>query len=1801
MNSSIGDKQYRFLIDAIDEGVVLFDPTSTQIIAANTKFFELIGKECQNGDQGLFYALVAIEDADRFNRILNTIRQKKAWEGILSFKNDSSFPHELNFHATLVDDESRSIIQAIIRPTQAGKIIDRQHMEESIRQRAEELKVLHDLSLNISTIQDQPTLHKNIIAYAARLLNSDGGCLYLCDPEENCVNLSAEYPSHTGNYKTIKFKFGEGAAGWVAQSKKPLNISQPSDVQEPFTLTDTEELYGAMLLAPMVWQGQIKGVMQVFIARGERKFTEPELELLTLYANQAAIAIENARLFEAERSAHEQADLFREVAQVVNESLVLDEVLQRILDQLKRVLTFATCSVLLFREYGKPALVAGSGYIDEKLTSRFASEVLVESPIIRRMAKDLQPVVIPDVRLHPDWIWVKGAEHVRSFMGVPIIAQQKLIGVLMVDSITLDFFKQSDLQKSKTLAQQMAIAIQNARLFDSEKAARERAEALRDAARIISSSLSLSQVLQGVLEQLSRVIIFDTGSIMLLEGEKLKIKAWRGYDYYYEQETVDSISSDYKRENRIIKTLKSKVPYVIRDIREDPSWEMTPISEHIRSWLGVPLVVRDQVIGLLNLDRVTSNGYTSDEVTTVQLFAVHASTAIENARLYEKEEERATELEALRQASISLTSSLELQAVLDAILKSALKLLRDANNGHIFLYSDEDSGRLTFGASLWSDGRYGQPIAIPRPDGLTATVAKSGEILVVNDMQNSDMYKNTPKDWHGAIVGLPLKIGLRVVGVMNISYDTPRQFSEEDLHLLHMLGVQAAIAIENARLFEQAATERRHLGLLFDINKELTATFDVDEILARAISLTSRVLNGVLGQAFLYHPEEELLILHSLCGVTPALLPDTHEKIKLQLGDGLAGWVALNHLPTIIPDVNQDVRWLRVDGLDDNIQSAISAPIMAADNILGVINVLHNDKDAFSTNQLELLQAICQEVGLALSNANSYQEVKRRLTEMTLMQSLAQKFNQRLEVQVILDEVVKQLGEMFGYPLVEIFLTDGDQLKVKAFYGSIDPIKEIAAGVGIVGRAIRVGKAILVPDVSEDDDYIKDYPNTVAELAVPIFRENEVVGAINIETDRLSQLCERDRELLEVLAGQVSIALENALLYERVHEHAQELEITVARRTSELQELYQVSQKIGYILSYDELFHILLSHLRSAIGTEIVAGCYFQNGYRKISVETIRPMAPSALNELRERCESIVTQDSGSDSKIAKIPVEAVLCSDLPHESTQIQALDSVLEAPILSGGKCVGMLIVAGSGVRQESEGQKRLLSTFAHQASMAVERISAILAAEQQRLENLVEHLPVGVLFLDSDQRLLVSNPLGKELLTVLDARMSDNVLIELAGFSIEEIINCRAETVPLEVVQEGFLHRYFEAQARPVGETEQQWVIMLREITQEKENQSRIQMQERLATVGQLAAGIAHDFNNIMAAILVYADLLRSDPNLQQASQDRLLIIQQQVQRAASLIRQILDFSRRSVMEQSSLDVLPFIKELEKMLVRVIPETIHLELKYQQGSYLIHADPTRLQQVFMNLAVNARDAMPEGGTLEFSLKRITYQAGDLSPIPDLPFGNWIVISVKDSGQGIPVEHLPHIFEPFYTTKPIGQGTGLGLAQVYGIIKQHDGYIDVQSRKGMGTTFTIYLRSLDEIDEHPITVETSSLDGVGVSVLIVEDDHATREALKALLEAYNYKTYIAVNGLEALTYLDEQSGSIELIISDVVMPKMGGLELYNAIQARWPNIKMLFVTGHPMDGENQKLLERGSVHWLQKPFSVQEFSQAVQNLLEA
>jgi signal transduction histidine kinase/ActR/RegA family two-component response regulator len=397
-----------------------------------------------------------------------------------------------------------------------------------------------------------------------------------------------------------------------------------------------------------------------------------------------------------------------------------------------------------------------------------------------------------------------------------------------------------------------------------------------------------------------------------------------------------------------------------------------------------------------------------------------------------------------------------------------------------------------------------------------------------------------------------------------------------------------------------------------------------------------------------------------------------------------------------------------------------------------------------------------------------------------------------------------------------------------------------------------------------------------------------------------------------------------------------------------------------------------------------------------------------------------------------------------------------------------------------------------------------------------------------------------------------------------------------------------RYFEVIARPVEDRShhQGWVVVLRDVTRERQIQHQVQSQERLAAVGQLAAGIAHDFNNTLAVIRLYGELLLRSAELSPRDRERLQTVAQQTQRAADLIQQILDFSRQSLMDRQPLDLLPFLKELNKLLKRTLPENIRISLNANNEEYIIHADPTRIQQVILNLALNARDAMPQGGELAISLATLAFEPDAVFPVSGMTPGKWVRVTVSDNGTGMSSETLAHVFEPFFTTKERSKGTGLGLAQVYGIIQGHEGFIDVSTEVNRGTTFHLYFPAFTvEQYDAPILLEAALPQGQGQMILVVEDDASTRQALAESLDLLNYRVMEASNGREALTLLALHDNEVNLVLSDAIMPEMGGSALFHALREQGLTIPFIMLTGHAVEKEIEHLRDLGLRGWMTKP----------------
>jgi len=549
--------------------------------------------------------------------------------------------------------------------------------------------------------------------------------------------------------------------------------------------------------------------------------------------------------------------------------------------------------------------------------------------------------------------------------------------------------------------------------------------------------------------------------------------------------------------------------------------------------------------------------------------------------------------------------------------------------------------------------------------------------------------------------------------------------------------------------------------------------------------------------------------------------------------------------------------------------------------------------------------------------------------------------------------------------------------------------------------------------------------------------------------------------------------------------------------------------------------------------------------------------------------------------------------------------LHSSLFIPVVAEGRLIGGVSLMDEEARRWGEEDVSLAEAICSQIGSAAARLGLLETIQEQAqlLQQILDTVQEGIFTLDIDRRILVANPSARTFLQDLSGIGPGEVLQQIGGHHLEEFLVPREDGLPHEVEAGGKDGALFEIYPNPVGvgSNEAAWTILVRDVTEVREIQKRVQEQIRRGAIGQLAAGIAHDFNNIVAAIILYSEMVLSMPELSSKAQQRVNTIIEQAHRAATLTRQILDFSRRGIMEPHPMDLIPFIKEMVKLLERTLPENIRVNIDFGDGDYIVSTDPARIQQVFMNLALNARDAMPSGGSLIFGLALIEVGEDDEPPHHEMTPGDWAQISVSDTGTGIPAEEIPNLFEPFYTTKPPGEATGLGLAQVFGIVTQHGGYIDVLSKPGEGATFRIFLPALPIASlSGIIPEELEPIEGKQETILVVEDDAPMREALVETLELMNYRVLSAGDGLEALHVFDQET-SIDLVLSDLVMPEMGGVALHAELKERYPNVKMVVMTGYPLAEGGKDLLEQGIVAWLQKPLDGDTLGKTMRQILEA
>ncbi len=1237
--------------------------------------------------------------------------------------------------------------------------------------------------------------------------------------------------------------------------------------------------------------------------------------------------------------------------------------------------------------------------------------------------------------------------------------------------------------------------------------------------------------------------------------------------------------------------------------------------------------------------------------------------------------------------SARLETLLEVSRQLSRIqpLESLLANMAEAC-GHL-LDSDSVGIRVVDGDDLVLAAVYGDAQqAMPTPrikigESFTGIVVETGKALVVWDPANDPRLTPAHREayrrgGYRAFLGVPLKLGEQVLGVLSIRTRREHGFSREDLAIVTAFAAQAATALENARLFRQTEGRAEKLKTLAALSRLMSSAQDSSQVCDAVARAATTLLGAATTRVWVSDPVGRVLRTQGSFWIDPKLDEVMTEFPTIPYGQGLVGGIVESRTPEFLLDIGKDPRWLnRRLATDGGLQSFAGVPLIVDSDIVGVLAILFHERRSFTSEERELMALLADQAAIAIRNARLLQALKTRQIHLETLLDVSRQLSTIQPVEALLATISEACGRLLGSESVGFRLVEGEELVLAGSWGDAKEVmvtSRLRIGESLSGRVAVSGEPLVVPDLVNDPRVIPAHRETIrrrgyrAFMAVPVKVGERVVGVLSIRTRRVEGFSAEAVRIATAFAAQAAVALENARLYSET-EH----------RRSVAERLADIGRLISQSLESEIIGQKIVEGLRVLLGARASALYRLDPVSRDLQARSIAgEIGPLALLPagtglaglaVREG-EPVVTPNVATDPRVVLPPIG--------REQIDRELARAALAVPLRVQGTIVGVLTVGDREGRMFSDDDVRLAQAFADQAVLALEnarlyeearthlkRMQTLLAIGQTvgTTLDLTETLRrvaretrqalgadmVGAYLADEDERLL--HPIAGSGVPTHLAQAFRNFPFPLKGHRFVEdawehhqtVWSDDAEADPRidREVFARFPHGSVAfvpmiAKDRPIGGLFLVWwtrrpaltpdeLLLAEGISQQaaiavgnarlydevhqtleelRRTKEQLTQAQKMDAIGQLAGGIAHDFNNLLTVIIGRSQLVGRDPRAADSVRRGLEIIDKSAKMAADLTRQLLAFSRKQVLQPQVLDLTTVVSSTNEMLRRLIGEDIALVTVLAPALGRVNADPGQIEQILMNLAVNARDAMPAGGRLTIETANVELDAPYVGRHVGARPGPHIMLAVSDTGVGMSRETMVHVFEPFFTTKEVGKGTGLGLSTVYGIVKQSGGYIWVDSEPGAGATFKIYLpRVEDAAEPSAATTATPAEAPRGPeTLLLVEDEGEVRALARDILQARGYTVLEAPDGAEGLRIGERHPGVIHLLLTDVVMPGMSGRELANRLIALRPGMAVLYMSGYTDNAAvHHGVLDSGAT-FLQKPMAPDALVRKVRELLD-
>ncbi len=1172
-------------------------------------------------------------------------------------------------------------------------ITRRKNTEVALRHQLDELNILQATAYASTQASNPKDTIRQITNIIGNTLYPDNFGILLLDKDTGMLHPHSSYQGADAKEVYKSNPFSKGITGKVITTGKALRFG---DVSKSTNYIEFSSSTRSELCVPLKVGGEILGVIN---AESSKKdfFTVDAERLLTTIAGQTALALEKFHLLEVEKKRRQIAEKLQKSAAILTTTLNREKAIELILKELLQVVSFDSASVQLLRK-GYLKIVGGRGtlVLDKEKNRRFLYPG--DNPNTRVIQTGLPLILKNAPKAYPAFLEMPS---IQSWLGVPLIAQDNAIGILALDSGKLDHFTDEDAQLVQSFANHAAIAIQNATLFNAEKTRRKESDTLRETTLAVTSSLNLAEAVERILKQLRRVLPYDSASVQILENNELVIFGGHGW---LNPADVKELRFSLDGSNPNTRVIRKKEILILGDAQAEHAPFRSPPHNHIHSWMGVPLIIRDSVVGMLAIDSKEKGYFTEENAKVAQSFAYPAAIAIENAHLYADALDSANQHAVLHHLSQDILRDIESsEKTYQAIHRAAEKLMPC----DVFVIEireekalDDDSVYL-----IDKNKRY-RAKKVPRESSLIFLSEKAegsfiDKILPTEDTQLRENTFGSKGEVRSRLVS-PMRIGKKLIGVLSAQSYTPDIYDEKEKVLLEMLASHAASAIENARLFYETVQRGKEFAEIYSITQDLATFQEMDTLLKTTLNRAALLLGVSCGDIYLYDSKTELLNPAINYGL-PKEYAQKVQSLSIPKGEGMAGYIA-ETLKTFQVD---DYRtWDRQSPQHQNfnITSILGVPMLYAGNLIGVMVFYetHPNTHHFTESDKRVMSLFATQVAGAVHSTKQFEQINNRLIELEAINHTSTALRIAENAEDILSVLLNETRKSLGIEVASIWLNDS---KTNEIYRALACgwIKDIKSDrqkndLGLIGHVYQSGESYTTSNL-KDNPYVKlakdeSFPANWVGAWVPIRSTDSIIGVIAIMAGIPRKFTKDDLRLLTTLAEIAGSAIQRA----HFHRHTE-------KQVKRLTALRNIDAAISANFDLQITLQILVDHTVSQLGVDAASILLITPPSEDLAYFVGSGFATKAFSNIILKDEETILSKAIQKRRLQHTTSLFEDRNSIRNSWFLAENFHSYYCAPLIAKGEVLGVLEVFHRETLSPSPEWEDFLQALAAQAAIAID----------------------------------------------------------------------------------------------------------------------------------------------------------------------------------------------------------------------------------------------------------------------------------------------------------------------------------------------------------------------------------------------------------------------------------------------------------------------------------------------------------------